>query len=62
MTNNESAQKYRYKNINQYREYQRIYKSKRYYDPDIRKGLLDKAKLKYYYSSDPLPSIRKLYL
>ena len=61
MTNKENCQKYRNKNPSEYRAYQRSYKAKRYENPEIRKGLLQVAKCKYYYETDPLPCIRKLW-
>lgn len=55
------SQTYRDKDPSGYRSYQRDYKSQRYEDPKIRAQILKNAKLKYYYNSDPLPSIRKLW-
>tara|TARA_R110000803_G_scaffold111265_2_gene179694 strand:- start:2107 stop:2295 length:189 start_codon:yes stop_codon:yes gene_type:complete len=61
MTNKEASQKYRNKDPEKYRAYQRDYKARRYDNDDIRIGLLKTAKEKYYYSVDPLPCIRKLF-
>ena len=62
MTNKEAAQKYRNKNPAEYRAYQRSYKMLRYENPEIRSSILRQAKDKYYYNTDPLPSIRKLWI
>ena len=62
MTNKEAAQKYRNKNPAEYRAYQRSYKAQRYENPEIRSSILRHAKDKYYYNTDPLPSIRKLWI
>ena len=62
MTNIEASRKYRNKNPAEYRAYQRTYKARRYEDDEIRTGLLKVAKDKYYYNTDPLPSIRKLWI
>ena len=61
MTQVEASRKYRNKNPSEYRAYQRNYKARRYEDPEIRTGLLKVAWEKYYYQTDPLPSIRKLW-
>ncbi|MBP02678.1 MAG: hypothetical protein CMM25_07705 [Rhodospirillaceae bacterium] len=57
-----ASRKYRNKNPEEYRCYQREYKMKRYNVHEIRVGLLKAAQIKYYYKSDPLPCIRKLWV
>ena len=58
----EYARKNRKKHLEKYRDYQKNYHRTKYnQDPNFKKIKLFNAKMKYYYETDPLPSIRKLW-